>query len=292
MSQIDNLIKMVNESAYKQNQNVYGKSPQIITIASGKGGVGKSNISVNLSLAYGEIGKKVLIIDGDLGLGNVAVFLGLIPKYNLFDVFKRKKNLQEIILTYNNNVSIVPGASGYYQMTNLDRYQQSYLFSSIQQIRDYDVIIIDSGAGLGKSILGFCAISHCVFIVTTQEPAALTDAYGIIKSVVVQTQHRRMGLIVNMVSSQEIGNKVYRKLSSVSEKFLGIKLDLIALLWDDPRLKSAVVNQKPAFEFAPSSRFSNSIKKIAQINLSHLIENQAQDLILVQDLLDNILKDT
>jgi flagellar biosynthesis protein FlhG len=273
MSQIEGLIKMMEE---RKGEKTSRNLARIITVASGKGGVGKTNLSVNLAISYAQLGKKVLLLDADLGLANINILLGIIPKFTLYDVMKGKKNIEEVMIPYKENIFIIPGASGFYQLADLRADQKKMLIRNLEKLDDYDVIIIDAGAGISDNVLSFVAASSEVLVLTTPEPTALTDAYGIIKSVAARSEDVKMKLVVNMIQNIQQGKKVYQKLGDVCHRFLGVKLDNLGYIYDDESVKRAVSMQKPVVLSFPDSRASHSIKHIVLRleKMDHLISDR------------------
>ncbi len=259
MSQIEGLIRMVNE---KKGENPKKRQARIITVASGKGGVGKSNISVNIAISYARLGKKVLLMDADLGLANVNILLGVIPKYTLYDVIKGEKNIEEILIPYRDNIWIIPGASGFYQVAELKADQRKFLVSNLEYLDNFEIIIVDAGAGISNNVLSFIASSNEVLVVTTPEPTALTDAYGMIKAVVSQSADAQVKLITNMIRNVQQGKKVYQKLSEVCQRFLGIKIENLGYVFEDEALRKAVSQQKPVVVSFPDSKAAHSIEHL------------------------------
>lgn len=168
------------------------KKTKIIAVASGKGGVGKSTVSVNLAISIARTGLKVLIFDGDLGLANVNVLLGIIPKYNLYHVVKGHKSLKDIVISTPEGVDIIAGASGYSQLANLNETQRNNLIKGFAELDRYDVMIIDTGAGISANVIGLVMPADEVIVVTTPEPTSITDSYGLIKSIVSQSKDKNL----------------------------------------------------------------------------------------------------
>lgn len=256
--QITELIKMMEE----EKKVPPPSSTRVITVVSGKGGVGKSNISTNLAFLYGKSGKKVLIMDADMGLANINVLLNLIPRHTIFDVVQNNKNLNEIIISYNKNIDLIPGATGFYQLTEMTSEKQEKLVDQLFTIPHYDIIIIDVGAGISQHVISFVNAADDVLLVTTPEPTALTDAYGVLKTVVSKTNTREAGLIVNMVENELQASQVYQKLSSVASKFLAFKLSHLGYLQDDINIKKAVQMQELFVNKFPNIPPSNSMRAI------------------------------
>lgn len=180
---------------------------KIIAIASGKGGVGKSTVSVNLAISMARVGQKVLVFDGDLGLANVNVILGIIPKYNLYHVVKGHKSLKDIVIQTPEGVDIIAGASGYSQLANLNDTQRNSLIKGFSELDNYDVMIIDTGAGISSNVIGLTLPADDVIVITTPEPTAITDSYGLIKAIVSQSRDKNLKMVVNRVRSAIEGKK-------------------------------------------------------------------------------------
>lgn len=252
------------------------KFARIITVASGKGGVGKTSLSVNMSIAYSRLGKKVLLMDADLGLANINILLGIIPKYTLYDVMKGTKKIEEVVMPYQENVFLIPGASGFYQLAELKEDQKNMFADNLERLDDYDVIIVDAGAGISNNVLSFIAASSEVLIVTTPEPHAIADAYGIIKVIASRSLNIKVKLIVNMVQNIDQGKKVYQKISDVCLRFLGLKIDNLGYVFSDECLKRSISQQKPLLLSYPDSRAAHCVEHIV-LRLEKLDYLIAQD---------------
>ncbi|MDR1108269.1 MAG: AAA family ATPase, partial [Spirochaetaceae bacterium] len=179
------------------------KKTRIVTITSGKGGVGKTNMSVNMALAYARLGKKVVVMDADLGLANVNVMLNIVPKFNLYHVISKQKTMKEILIETDYGISIVAGASGFSKIANLNETERQNFIDELDTLANADIIIIDTSAGVSSNVLDFIAAADDAVIVTTPEPTAITDAYGIIKIISTEIDNLNMGLklVVNRVKS-------------------------------------------------------------------------------------------
>lgn len=237
---------------------------RIITITSGKGGVGKTNISINLAIAYAQLGKKVVVMDADLGLANVNVVLGIIPKYNLYHLIRRQKKMSEIIMETDYGIRIVAGASGFSKIANLSDEERDHFISELSSLSDADIIIIDTSAGVSNNVLGFIAAADDAIIVTTPEPTAITDAYGIIKIIATEIENINLGLklIVNRVKSVTEGKKVAERVISIAGQFLNLKVDYLGYVYDDQGVGSAVLHQKPFMITESNGKAAICIKHI------------------------------
>lgn len=192
------------------NSSEKNHKTRIIAITSGKGGVGKTNISVNMAIAYAQLGKKVILIDGDLGMANVNVLLNVVPQYNLMHVINKKKTMKEIILDTEFGIKFIAGANGFSKIANLSKEELEYFAKQFSTLGNADIIIIDTGAGIANNVLQFVAAADEVYVVTTPEPTAITDAYGIIKIITTEIVDRTVNLklLVNRVHSADEGKRI------------------------------------------------------------------------------------
>ncbi|MGI6318118.1 MAG: MinD/ParA family protein [Firmicutes bacterium] len=238
---------------------------RIIVVASGKGGVGKSNIVVNLAIVFGQLGRKIIILDTDVGMANVDVLLNLKPGYTLVDVIKGKKELSEVILRGPYNVEIVPGGSGFSEMVNLDNHQREQLISRLSYLEEKgDILLIDCAAGLSRDILSFIAAADELVVVTTPEPTALTDVYSIIKIVNNCGLKSRVNLVVNMAHGMKEAENVYGRLENVCRNYLDINLYFLGAIEYDLVVRKAVLDCSPYVLKYPNSRVSQCTRDIAQ----------------------------
>jgi flagellar biosynthesis protein FlhG len=237
---------------------------RIITVSSGKGGVGKTNIAINLALAYAELGKRVVVMDADLGLANVNVVLGIIPKYNLYHLIRRQKTMKDIIQDTRYGIQIVAGASGFSKIANLSEDERDKFVAELQELSSADVLIVDTGAGVSNNVLSFIAAADDVIIVTTPEPTAITDAYGIIKIIATEIDNLRLGLklVINRVKSVAEGRKVAERVISIAGQFLNLKVDYLGFVFDDEIVHQSVIKQKPFFAVDPKSKAAMCVRHI------------------------------
>jgi flagellar biosynthesis protein FlhG len=260
--QLRELVK-ANEAANVSLQANKGKT-RILAIASGKGGVGKTNLSVNMALAYARIGKKVIVMDADLGLANVNVMLKLIPKWNLYHVIRKQKTMREIIIDTGYGIGIVAGASGFSKIANLTDSERINFINELNTLSSADTIIIDTGAGVSSNVLDFIAAADEAIIVTTPEPTAITDAYGIIKIIATEIDNLEIGikLVVNRVHSAAEATRVADRMIAITSQFLNIKLDYLGFVYDDSTVSQAVLRQRPFMVEAPRSKAAQCVQHI------------------------------
>ncbi|HWT76776.1 MAG TPA: MinD/ParA family protein [Mobilitalea sp.] len=288
MDQAEKLRKMVKE------QTTPRRVARVITVTSGKGGVGKSSISVNLAIALSRLGHRVIILDADFGLANVEVMLGIRPQYNLADLMFRGKNLSDIITQGPENIGFISGGSGIQELTNLTKDQIIYLIQKLVELDERaDIIIVDTGAGISDSVLEFVAASSEVLLVATPEPTSITDAYALLKTLNRKTdiplQETVIKMIANRIDTYDEGKELYDKLSLVVNKFLSLKLEYLGALPQDASVSKAVMRQKPAMIVYPNSHFSKTLYSFADVLFENAADN-SQNKIGIAQLFTNLLR--
>jgi len=242
---------------------------RVIAVTSGKGGVGKTNVVANLAVGLARAGKQVLVLDADLGLGNIDVLLGLVPRYTLEDVLCGSRRLSDIIIPGPAGIQVLPAGSGLPQLTTLTDTQQLILQTELEQVVDnVEVLLIDTGAGISPNVTYFAAAAQETIVVISPEPTSLTDAYALMKVLCRQHREHRFKVLVNMVKCQRDATQTFRKLDVAAERFLNISLDYLGFIPLDDYLPMAVIEQKAVterFPASPSSRaFVELAKKVAE----------------------------
>ncbi len=238
---------------------------RVIAVSSGKGGVGKTNSVVNLAVAFSKMGRKVLLLDADLGLGNLDVLLGLTPKYNIGHLLRGEKTLAEVLVRGPENILILPASSGVYELTDLGVEDRLSLQSSLENMDiDIDIMIIDTGAGISSNVLFFNTAAQEIIVVVTPEPTSITDAYALMKVLYQRHGERRFKLLVNTVKSKGEALGVYKKISLAAERFLGISVDFLGFVLHDTNVPRAVVRQKAVLDLYPDSKASRCYYDIAE----------------------------
>jgi flagellar biosynthesis protein FlhG len=258
VDQAANLRRLVLESDAKKQ-----KKTKTIAITSGKGGVGKTSVAVSLSIALARGGSSVTLLDADLGLANINVILGIIPKYNLYHVIKGQKKLKDIVIEVPEGIKIIAGASGFHQLANLDPKQRNEFIGAVAELDSDDYMVVDTGAGVSQNVLSFVIAADEIIVVTTPEPTAITDAYGIIKSIAAQSPDKIIKIIVNRVQSVAEGNRVAQRVINIAGQFLNIKVENLGFIFDDIYVPKSVRNQKPFIVSYPKSKASACINIIA-----------------------------
>ena len=255
LDQAANLRRVANKDHSK-------KKAKIITITSGKGGVGKSNFVVNMGITLHKKGKKVLIFDADIGMGNDDVLMGVLPRYNVFDLLEGK-DINEVVVEGPYGINLLPGGSGINYIENLEEEERLAFIEKLTSLDEYDYIFIDTGAGINKNVLAFIACSEETIVITTPEPTSLTDAYSLIKA----TDHFKLtntaNVIVNRAFSIKDGEETYNKLKRAVEKFLTIKINYLGSISEDRKLVEGVRAQVPFTILHPKCDASKSIERIS-----------------------------
>ncbi|MBI2413277.1 MAG: MinD/ParA family protein [Deltaproteobacteria bacterium] len=260
MDQALTLRAMAEEGALMED----AVSTRVIAVSSGKGGVGKTNSVVNLAVAFSNMGKRVLLLDADLGLGNLDVLLGLAPKYNLGHLLRGEKTIEEVIVRGPAGIMILPASSGVQELTNLSPEERLSLSCHLENLQhEIDIMIIDTGAGISSNVLFFNMAAQEIVVVVTPEPTSITDAYALMKVLLQKHGERKFKLLVNTVKSRKEAMEVYKKISLVAERFLNISVDYLGCVLHDENVPRSVVRQKAVMELYPDSKASLCYKEIA-----------------------------
>lgn len=240
------------------------RKTEVIGIASGKGGVGKTTLSVNLAVALSMMGKSVMLLDGDLGLANAQIALGCQTPFNLSHVISGQKTLKEIIATSRTGVKLVPGASGVHHMADLSPAITAGIVQSFSELDvEIDYLIVDAAAGIAPSVLAFMEACQRRFIVVRDEPSSIADAYGIIKVMTRDLDLDEIYLIPNMVESQAAGAQLFRRVNDVCDRFLGKSLQYITSIEADELVLTALKKYQSIMEFAPGSSGARDFRRLA-----------------------------
>ena len=257
------LMKEIHKTGDGSDTPAAGKT-RIIAVTSGKGGVGKTNVATNLGIAYAQMGKKLIVIDADLCLANVNVILNVIPQYNLYHVIKKQKKMSEIIIDTAYGIKLIVGASGFSKIANMEESEREEFIKEMYALSDVDIIIIDTGAGVSKNVLSFVAAADEVLIVTTSEPTAITDAYGIIKVIATEVENMKLNLkmVINRVDSAAEGKKIADRMISIAAQFLNLKIEYLGFIYNDSAVSKAVLQQKPFIISEPNGKAAVCLKHI------------------------------
>ncbi|MCK4841829.1 MAG: MinD/ParA family protein [Methylococcales bacterium] len=245
-------------------KQVKQKPVRVIAVTSGKGGVGKTNLSVNLGVALAQKGQRVALLDADMGLANVDILLGLSPKFNLSHVLKGEKTLEDIMLTGAAGLKVIPASSGIQQMSELSSIEQAAVIRTFSEIdKNLDVLIVDTAAGISSSVVNFARACQEIIVVVCDEPTSLTDAYAYIKLLNRDYGLSKFHVVTNMIQSVQQGQQLFAKLSKVTDKYLDVSLNYVGGVPFDQYLRKSVQKQSPVVEIFPQSKAALAVKDLA-----------------------------
>jgi flagellar biosynthesis protein FlhG len=255
---------------YKQTSRKTGNL-KTITVFSGKGGVGKSNLSVNLACALAEMEKKVILLDADLGLANIDMLCGVTAKYNLAHLIDGSKDLDEVLIELERNVWILPGGSGIKELADLEETRLVALIESLSVLEDRaDILLIDTGAGIHKGVLTFAAAADTALLITTPEPTSIRDAYGVLKVLRGSMEgggKRDIAFVVNMAGSEKEGLEVANRLRMAASQFLSLSVNYMGCILKDHFVEQAVRIRKPFYQLYPDSPAAECTRKLVHVLL-------------------------
>ena len=250
---------------------------RVLSITSGKGGVGKTAMVSNLAVSLAKLGKKVLVIDADLGLANIDVVLGLSPPYNLNHFFSGERTLEEVIVEGPHGLRILPAGSGVQQYTRLDGQLKMRLIDALDALEEhFDVVLIDTEAGISDNVTYFNVAAQDILVVTTPEPTAITDAYALMKLLSTQYHQKRFLLAVNSVRNSDEGLDVFEKLTMVSGRYLDIFIDYLGCVPFDRKMHDSVRQQQVMVDLYPDNKVALAFNSLAQDIINTPAETQAQ----------------
>lgn len=258
----------------EQLRNVIKMNPmprplaRVITVTSGKGGVGKSNTSINLACQFKKLGQRVIILDADFGLANIEIMFGTVPKHNLCDLIYQGKSITDIITWGPMDIGFISGGSGITGLANLSRDYLNYIIQNLEKLDAIaDVIIVDTGAGISDAVLDFLVASGEILVVATPEPTSITDSYSLLKALNSHPRYSReysqIKVIANKVSSVDEGEVMYNKLNSVVNRYLKLPVSYLGAIPQDSHLEEAVMQQMPVSMQSPNSKSARAFEKMA-----------------------------
>mgnify|MGYP003406562603 CR=1 FL=1 len=260
---MDHALKLINFA--EEETAMPWTGTRVMAVSSGKGGVGKTNSVVNLAIAFSRMGKKVLLLDADLGLGNLDVLLGLAPRYNIGHLLSGEKTIDEVLVKGPEGVMILPASSGVHELTDLGAEERIALGAHLEELGDaFDIMIIDTGAGISSNVLFFNMSAQEIVVVVTPEPTSITDAYALMKVMFQKHGERRFRLLVNSVKSKKDGLEVYRKISLAAERFLNLSVEYLGCVLQDDNVSRSVIRQRAVMELYPETKASQCYQEIAR----------------------------
>lgn len=269
MDQAESLRNIIKKRTQTQRP-----AARVITVTSGKGGVGKSNVSINLAVQFRKMGQRVIIFDADFGLANIEVMFGAVPKYHLGDLIYQGKNIREIITMGPMDIGFISGGSGIAGLSNLGRDYINYLILNLAELDALaDIIIIDTGAGISDAVLEFIVASSEVLLVTTPEPTSITDSYSLLKAMCNHVRYSgeltHIKVVTNKVGSFEEGRQLYNKLNAVVSRYLKIPISFVGVIPEDSQLVKAVMQQTPISLQNPNAKSSAAFQDLATTLMSN-----------------------
>lgn len=252
----------------KANSQPQRPLARVITVTSGKGGVGKSNVAINLAVQFKKMGQRVIILDADFGLANIEVMFGAVPKHNLFDLIYQGKNIREIITWGPMDVGFISGGSGIAGMSNLSMDYLNYIIKNLTELDEMaDIIIVDTGAGISDAVLEFLVASGEILLVTTPEPTSITDSYSLVKALNRHPRYSReasqVKVIANKVENGQEGRILFEKLDTVVTRYLKIPITYLGMIPQDAQLEKAVMQQMPVSIQNPDSKSAQAYEILA-----------------------------
>lgn len=257
------LREIVKAKEEQEKKNSGFKNAKIIAVTSGKGGVGKTSLSVNMAAMLVKRGKKVLVIDADLGLSNVEIMLGMTPSFTIRDLIKRNKEIEEIIIKGPFGIDFISGGNGVFEITDLSDVERDEILVKMGKLdREYEYIIIDTGAGVSKNVISFLVIADEIVVITTTEPTAITDAYSIIKIIDGRKKDANIGIVINRVKEIKEHKEASSKLITISEKFLNRKLENLGFIYEDKVIRDAIFKKTPFVLYYPDSKAASCVEYI------------------------------
>lgn len=281
MDQAEMLRKLIKTKGNK-------KFPfKVITVSSGKGGVGKTNFTSNLAVALSKKGMRVAILDADFGMADVDIIFGIKSKYNIYDMLYKGKSMEDITITTTEGIRIIPGGSGILELSEIEDSKIEKLMQEFSKINNIDILLIDTGAGVSKNILNFIELSDEAVIVTNTEPTSLTDAYGLIKVLVNNKLNSSINIIINRVKNIKEAKETFEKLSRTIEVFLETKVNYLGFITEDSKVGQAVKEQQPFVSAYPKTDASLCMFSISSKILG---ENDKPKNSSINDYLSKLLK--
>ena len=248
---------------------------RVISITSGKGGVGKTSVVSNMALQFAAEGKRVLILDGDLGMANVDIMFNVRAQYHILDVVTGKRSLQDILLHPAENITLIPGGSGVFDLQNLSVYEKQALLNEVSTLgNEYDIMLIDTAPGIDENVLYLNSAAQEICVVVTPEPASIADSYALIKVLNQRCRETRFSIICNQVKDEADGQKLFQRLDQVAGQFLYVSLDYKGSIPNDPNLRQSTRAQQLVTNAYPDAPSTHAFRKVASNLLGNLLPNE------------------
>lgn len=273
MDQAERLRRMVKSNTVTASPS----TARVITVTSGKGGVGKTNTAVNLAVQFKKAGKRVILFDADFGMANIEVMFGAVPKYNLTDMVQKGMPLKNIVAEGPMGIGFISGGSGVADLVDMEKDQLQYLIQRMRELDEMaDIIVIDTGAGIGSTVMEFLTASSEIMLLTTPEPTSITDSYSLLKTLNntpgFLEKGARIYFLANRVESKSEGRAMFQNLNVVVNKFLSIQMEYLGIVPQDDAILRAVMQQRPVSINTPSSRSSRAFESLA----AQLLEEETE----------------
>jgi len=265
----------MNDQAKKLRElvDINKRNQKVIAVSSGKGGVGKTSIIANMAVALSSLNKKVILLDGDLGLANVDIMLGVKTNYSILDVINKTKKLEEIVVEYNENLKIIPAGSGIEEVSNIEEKDLSNILETLNGLANQaDVLLIDTGAGISKKVMILLKNAMDILIVATPEPTSIADAYATIKILTLNYNKKDIKVFINMAKDVQEAKNVFENMNNICQKFLKTSLEMASYCVFDKNVLNSIKSQKPIIKYYPDSNFSISIKRLINYFFSQNIK--------------------
>ncbi|OQY10766.1 MAG: hypothetical protein B6I28_00200 [Fusobacteriia bacterium 4572_132] len=281
MDQAAKLRELVKERESRDKKAKKKNKAEIIAITSGKGGVGKTSLAVNMAAILQKKSKKVLIIDADLGLSNVEIMLGVTPSYTMKDLIKNNKSIEEIIIKGPYKIDFISGGNGFLEITELSNIEREEIFIKLKKLDElYDIIIIDTGAGISKNVISFLEIADQILVVATSEPTSLTDAYSIIKVINEKNNKIEIGVIINRAINIAEYKKAADIIINTSFKFLNKKISKLGFIYEDKVVRETIYKKAPFAIYYPNSKATSCMNYIIEKVIKEKSEIKRNETIL------------
>lgn len=270
MDQAERLRKIMENKKKKKDKCSF----RVITVSSGKGGVGKTNFVGNLAVVLQKRGFKVAILDGDLGMANVNILFGINTRHSVYDLLYEGKSIDEIIISTNDGIKIIPGGSGILELTEIDELKRERLLEEFSKIKDIDILLIDNSAGVSKLMLNLIEIADDLIVITNPEPTSITDAYSLIKVIINQGINKKISIVINRAKDILEARETYEKISKAVNFFLNKEISYLGFISEDSKVRKAVKEQQPFISIYPKSEASICLNGIASNLIGENVESK------------------